>query len=277
MLELSFHQTKSEMMMRAASTIIFKALSRKKYPLTQLSEIAEKPQYGFTASASFEPNQFQYIRITDLKDGSIKWDTTPYCECKEPEKYLIKSGDILFARTGATTGKTHLVKESKNAVFASYLIRLRPKKDTDSEYLYCFFKSDSYWSQIADQKEGSAQPNVNGRKLLNIKLPIVDEKLKLAIAKFLEAVRKRQDGSNEDLPELPPPLEEQRRIVAKVEELAGKIEEVRSLREQTNKLTKAFFTSASTKILSNNSTHGYLSDVLLEKPKNGWSPRTPIQ
>ncbi len=70
-----------------------------------------------------------------------------------------------------------------------------------------------------------------------------------------------------------PPIEEQRRIVAKVEELAGKIEEARSLREQTNKLTKAFFTSASTKILSKNSINGYLSDVLLEKPKNGWSPR----
>ena len=96
MLELSFHQTKSEMMVRAASSIIFKALSRNKYPLIKLSEIAEKPQYGFTASASFEPNQFKYVRITDLKDGLIKWDTTPYCECNEPEKYLIQSGDILF-------------------------------------------------------------------------------------------------------------------------------------------------------------------------------------
>ena len=120
---------------------------------------------------------------------------------------------------------------------------MRPKKYTDSEYLYCFLKSDSYWSQIADKKEGSAQPNVNGRKLLNIKLPIVDEKLKLAIAKFIKVVRKRQGGSNEDLPELPHPLEEQRRIVAKVEELAGKIEEARSLREQTIKETEALIKS----------------------------------
>jgi hypothetical protein len=107
MLELTFKQTQAEMMVRAASTIIFNTISRAGYPLVPLSEIAEQPQYGFTASASPEPIGVKFVRITDLKDGGISWNTVPYCKCDEPEKYLLAPNDILFARTGATTGKTH--------------------------------------------------------------------------------------------------------------------------------------------------------------------------
>lgn len=232
MLKLTFKQTPAELMVRAASTIIFNTLNRLEYPFVTLSELAENPQYGFTASASLEEIGVKFVRITDLKDGGISWDTVPYCKCDEPGKYLIYPNDILFARTGATTGKTHLVKEAPHAVFASYLIRIRPKLLVEPEYLYSFFQSDAYWTQILEEKEGSAQPNVNGQKLMNILVPMLDSKIQVAISKFLEVVRNRQDGSFEELPELPPPLEEQRRIVARVEELVGKIEEVRSLRQK---------------------------------------------
>ena len=60
-------------------------------------------------------------------------------------------------------GKTHLVTEPMDAVFASYLIRLRPKPNVAADYLYAFFQSDSYWEQITEEKRGSAQSNVNGR------------------------------------------------------------------------------------------------------------------
>lgn len=230
MLKLTFKQTPAELMVRAASTIIFNTLNQLEYPSVALYELAENPQYGFTASASIEEVGAKFVRITDLKDGGINWDTVPYCKCDEPEKYLIYPNDILFARTGATTGKTHLVKEAPYAVFASYLIRIRPKPLVEPEYLYSFFQSDAYWAQILDEKEGSAQPNVNGQKLINILVPMVDSEMQSAISKFLEVVRKRQDGSFEELPELPPPLEEQRQIVARVEEVVGKVEEMRSLR-----------------------------------------------
>ncbi|MDZ8258171.1 restriction endonuclease subunit S [Nostoc sp. ChiQUE01b] len=232
MLKLTFKQTPAELILRAASTIIFNTLNQLDYPFLALSELAENPQYGFTASASIEEVGAKFVRITDLKDGGINWDTVPYCKCDEPEKYLIYPNDILFARTGATTGKTHLVKQAPYAVFASYLIRIRPKPLVEPEYLYSFFQSDAYWRQILDEKEGSAQPNVNGQKLINILVPMVDSKIQSAISKFLAVVRKRQDGSFEELPELPPPLNEQRRIVVLVEELVGKVEEVRSVRNE---------------------------------------------
>ena len=243
MLELSFKQTKAEFMVRAAATTIFNALLEKDYPIKTLAEITEGTQYGYTASATNESIGFRYVRITDLKDGEINWDTVPYCQCDDPEKYLLHPGDILFARTGATTGKTHLVTNASNAVFASYLIRLRPRKSSDSQFLCFFFQSDTYWSQIADEKEGSAQPNVNGRKLTTIKLPMVDDSMKSAISNFLTVVRRRQDGINEDLPELPSPLEEQRRIVGRSEELAGTVAEARGLRERAIEESQSFVTS----------------------------------
>ena len=274
MLKLTFKQTPAELMVRAASTIIFNTLNRLEYPFVTLSELAENPQYGFTASASLEEIGVKFVRITDLKDGGISWDTVPYCKCDEPGKYLIYPNDILFARTGATTGKTHLVKEAPHAVFASYLIRIRPKLLVEPEYLYSFFQSDAYWTQILEEKEGSAQPNVNGQKLMNILVPMLDSKIQVAISKFLEVVRNRQDGSFEELPELPPPLEEQRRIVARVEELVGKIEEVRSLRQQALEETKLLLTITLANIFNNEKWEEIpLSKLLRENSLNGLSPR----
>jgi len=230
---------------RAASTVLFGALQRIGTPKKTLAELTETPQYGFTASSSIEPIGPKFVRITDIQDGAINWNSVPYCECQDSDNYLLKPNDILFARTGATTGKTYLVKETPFAIFASYLIRIRPKLDINPAYLYSFFQSDLYWSQIAVEKEGSAQPNVNGKKLSSIDLPIVDSTLQLAIATFLQVVRNRQDGSKEPLPELPHPLSEQRRIVARIEELAAKIEEARGLRKKAGEEVAAFLSSSS--------------------------------
>ena len=213
-----------------------------------LAELTETPQYGFTASSSIEPIGPKFVRITDIQDGAINWDSVPYCQCQESDNYLLKPNDILFARTGATTGKTYLVKETPFAIFASYLIRIRPKSDINPAYLYSFFQSDLYWSQIAVEKEGSAQPNVNGKKLSSVEMPIVNSTLQSAIATFLQVVRDRQDGSKEPLPELPPPLLEQRRIVARIEELAAKIEEARGLRKKAGEEVTALFASSKTTI-----------------------------
>jgi type I restriction enzyme, S subunit len=232
MLKLTFNQTRSELMVRAAATILFNTLNRNRTTEVKVAELTEHPQYGFTASANTEPVGPKFVRITDLQDAKIDWNHVPFCECLEPEKYLLRDNDILFARTGATTGKTHLVRNPQPSIFASYLIRLRPKFNVEAGYLHAFFQSENYWSQIADEKEGSAQPNVNGDKLTALKIPFVERGQQRAIAEFLSCVRQRQDGEPIELPELPRPLAEQRRIVARIEELAAKINEVRGLREK---------------------------------------------
>ena len=153
-------------MVRVASSLIFNKLVASNFPSVSIDELSEYIQYGYTEKAVQEEIGPKYVRITDLQDAQIHWETVPYCKCENPEPYLLYCGDLLFARTGATTGKTYLVREyHRNAIFASYLIRIRPRKNINPKYLYSFFQSDLYWSQISEQKEGSAQPNVNGKKL----------------------------------------------------------------------------------------------------------------
>jgi type I restriction enzyme S subunit len=253
MIKLSFHQTRAEQMVRAAATVIFNELASRTESLAPLSEICHQPQYGFTASASFVPVGPKFVRITDLEHGHINWDSVPYCKCDNPESYLLRQDDLLFARTGATTGKTHIVGTNPEAIFASYLIRVRPKEGMVPRYLYSFFQSDGYWGQLIDEKKGSAQPNVNGKKLMTLLVPKVDKPTQISIAQFLEVVRMRGEGSTTALPELPSFLQKQRRIVARIEELSAKIEEAHSLRKQAAEEAEAIFQSALHSIWQNQS------------------------
>lgn len=252
-LNLAFKQTKAEEMVRAASTILFNAISELGYPSVSLSKLALTPQYGFTATACSEEVGPKLVRITDIQDGIINWETVPYCQCNNPEKYLLAPGDILFARTGATTGKTYLVKQIPYAIFASYLIRLHPNVSVCAEYLYSFFQSNAYWSLILDEREGSAQPNVNGKKLLNLEVPLVDSETQILISKFLEAVRLRQDGADIPFPELPAFLSHSRQLVGRIERVAARIEEARELRRQAVEETNALIFSAKGALFSEGS------------------------
>ena len=144
---------------------------RKGWAVKEVSELCEKPQYGYTASATTEQVGPYLLRITDIQDGAVNWETVPYCDCPEPEKYLLQKDDILFARTGPI-GRSFLVEDCPIAVFASYLIRLRVKKLVTPQYLYAFFQSPCYWEQISANTVGSAQPNCNATKLASVKVPI---------------------------------------------------------------------------------------------------------
>ena len=174
---------------------------RNGWTIKSVSELCEKPQYGYTASAMTEQIGPHLLRITDIQDGLVNWGTVPYCDCPNPQKYLLQKGDILFARTGATTGKSFLIDECPTAVFASYLIRLRINKLVIPQYLYAFFQSPDYWSQVSANTSGSAQPNCNATKLASVKVPI-------------------------------PPLEEQCHIVSHLENFQAKISSVKALQTQ---------------------------------------------
>jgi len=140
--------------------------------LKKVNEVSERLQYGYTQSAKQEPVGPRFLRITDIQNGSVNWDLVPYCECDEIvlNKYRLKNGEILFARSGATTGKTYLVQNCPEAVFASYLIRLRLKSGIFPDYVYWYFQSPYYWNQIT--LRGAAQPNMNAQILGNLEVPI---------------------------------------------------------------------------------------------------------
>jgi type I restriction enzyme S subunit len=140
--------------------------------------------YGYTESASSEPVGPRFLRITDIQEDRVDWESVPYCKIESADlpKYRLASGDIVFARTGATTGKSFLVDEPPEAVFASYLIRLRLlDKKLLPKFVLLFFQTAGYWQSIKDGSSGSAQGGFNATKLgaLTISVPPLPEQQRI--------------------------------------------------------------------------------------------------
>ena len=132
-------------------------------------------KYGYTESASIEPIGPRFLRITDIQDERVNWKSVPYCKIESTDlpNYRLASGDIVFARTGATTGKSFLVNDPPEAVFASYLIRLRLlDKKLLPEFVSLFFQTAGYWKSIKDGSAGSAQGGFNATKLAALVIPV---------------------------------------------------------------------------------------------------------
>ncbi len=141
----------------------------------KVKEIADSIQYGYTESSSKETVGPKFLRITDIQDNSVNWKEVPYCKISSDikHKYLLNDGDLVFARTGATVGKSFLIKgQIPEAIFASYLIRLRFNKTVLDKYVWSYFQSLHYWRQITDGQVGIGQPNVNGTKLGQLIFPL---------------------------------------------------------------------------------------------------------
>jgi len=115
------------------------------------------------------------LRITDIQDNDVIWNNVPFTnfDTNKAEQYILQNGDILFARTGATVGKSYLVKDVPlNSIYASYLIRIRTSDEICPKYLKLFFESGYYWQQISEGSVGIGQPNVNGTSLGQLLIPI---------------------------------------------------------------------------------------------------------
>ena len=96
-------------------------------------------------------------------------------------------GDIVFARTGATTGKSFLVKNPVNAAFASYLIRVSVDREVfDPGYVMHFFQSTNYWQQVNAGISGSAQGGFNASKLSRLEIPKINKNKQLEIVQKLD-------------------------------------------------------------------------------------------
>src|SRR5688500_855276 len=80
------------------------------WAVSRIAESCYKPEYGYTASAEQEPVGPRFLRITDIQEQGVDWDSVPYCRCDEntKRKHRLQPGDLLFARIGATTGKNFL-------------------------------------------------------------------------------------------------------------------------------------------------------------------------
>ena len=139
---------------------------------TRLGCITDVIQYGLSNSAE-STGDYRLLRITDIQNGCVNWDAVPFTYTDEPEKYLLHKDDIVFARTGATVGKSFLITDLPYvSVYASYLIRIRLINGISANYIYHFFNSYCYWEQVTDKSVGVGQPNCNGTALKELFIPL---------------------------------------------------------------------------------------------------------
>ena len=129
---------------------------------TTVGEISQSILYGVSESAKSR-GTYRLLRITDIQDNTVNWNTVPFTdyEDEKAEAYLLKDGDILFARTGATVGKSYLVNNlQEKAIYASYLIRVKTNHYVLPEFVKYFFESGFYWEQVLGNSVGMGKSNV---------------------------------------------------------------------------------------------------------------------
>ena len=180
---------------------------------TTVNDISKSILYGVSESAKSE-GKYKLLRITDIQNNQVDWGTVPFTDFDEDKvsSYILHDGDIVFARTGATVGKSYLIDGLRQkAIYASYLIRVQTFDLILPEYVKLFFESGYYWGQIELGSVGIGQPNVNGTILGNLNIPL-------------------------------PPLVEQQRIVAEIKKwfaLIDQIEQGKTDLQTTIKQTKS--------------------------------------
>ncbi len=165
----------------------------------RLGNIA-KTQYGYTESATSENVGPKFLRITDIQNGKVEWEKVPYCTISESDflKYKLHVGNIVVARTGATTGKSYIVCDDVEAVYASYLIGVSINHDfTNDRFVYDYMQSVYYWTQITSFSQGIAQPGVNGKKLQELLLPLPPKEHQQKIVDIIESLFAKLDIAQE--------------------------------------------------------------------------------
>ena len=143
----------------------------------KLGEISESFEYGLNAAATEYDGKHKYIRITDIDDSThlfLQDDlTSPDIDFSTADDYLLQEGDVLFARTGASVGKTYIYRRSDGDLyFAGFLIRAKIKSDYDADFVFQNTLTDSYDSYIRITSQRSGQPGVNAQEYANFALSV---------------------------------------------------------------------------------------------------------
>lgn len=144
--------------------------------------------YGANESAeSDDPSWPRYIRITDIdEDGNLRPDTFKSLTKTKADPYLLSRGDVLFARSGATAGKTYLFDEDIKACFAGYLIKASLNERLLPKYLIYYTKSGVYDNWKNGIFIQATIPNIGAEKYANLLIPLPSINVQRDIINYLD-------------------------------------------------------------------------------------------
>ncbi|PZJ67151.1 restriction endonuclease subunit S [Staphylococcus aureus] len=192
-LELLQQQKKGYMQKIFSQELRFKDENGEDYPEWEekkLGDITEQSMYGIGASATRFDSKNIYIRITDIDEKSRK---LKYQNLTTPDeinnKYKLKRNDILFARTGASTGKSYIHKEEKdiyNYYFAGFLIKFEINEQNSPLFIYQFTLTSKFNNWVKVMSVRSGQPGINSEEYAKLPLVLPNKLEQKKIAEFLD-------------------------------------------------------------------------------------------
>ena len=183
---------------RATENESFRELSA---PRFRLGDLLVQRQYGMSVRGN-PTGKWPLLRMTNVANGSVHFDGLQFVDISDAaaRPYIVADGDLLFNRTNSPSlvGRTGLVRNPPAAVFASYLIRLRPDEDRLlPEYLNRYLNWEPVQQHIrAMAARGVSQANVSASKLaeLEILVPPLDQQMK--IARIIERVQAKASAEH---------------------------------------------------------------------------------
>nr|WP_281682804.1 restriction endonuclease subunit S [Finegoldia magna] len=171
----------------------------KKVTLGEIS-VNSRGYYGIGASAvDFDPNLPTYLRITDINDdGSINKDNLKSIKEEDYEKYILKENDIVFARTGNSTGRNYFYEKKDGLlVFAGFLIKFSlDKEKVFPKYIKYVCQSKEYWGWINSIATGSTRKNINAKMYEKMPIFLPEEKTQEKIVTLLESLDSKIEINN---------------------------------------------------------------------------------
>ncbi|HAT1152499.1 TPA: hypothetical protein I8V91_002196 [Corynebacterium striatum] len=158
--------------------------------IVSLKEVCES-DYGVTASATEQPTGTHFLRITDIVNFT-DYSGVPFVDIDDEDrrKKLLKQNDIVVARTGATVGASHLFRGTEPTVFASYLVRFRPKTSDVDPVFVSYVLNSPAWKQFifANAHSKSAQPNLSAAAMMDFQFSLPEIREQQKIASVLKAL-----------------------------------------------------------------------------------------
>ena len=159
----------TEEMVKSQFIEMFGTIDEPKVEVKKLIDVVlSSGQYGSNTSATdYQEGKPRYIRITDINDDGSLNDDIKTAEVIE-DKYRLIPGDIVFARTGATVGKTYM-HETGNAIYAGYLIKYQTNESKmKPAFMKAFTHSKTYYNWVANSQKVGAQPNISAAQYDNM-------------------------------------------------------------------------------------------------------------
>ncbi|WP_255204147.1 restriction endonuclease subunit S [Bacteroides caecimuris] len=162
---------------------------------TILGKCVTQPlDYGMNAAAIAYDGENKYIRITDIDEQSSQYiSDDPVSPAGQLlDKYIVEENDILFARTGASTGKTYLYKKKDGKLyFAGFLIRAKIKTEYNSAFIFAQTKTAQYYKWVEFMSIRSGQPGINSQEYASYRFLIPQKEEQDKIATFLSLLDSR--------------------------------------------------------------------------------------